>query len=155
MKEQISALMDGELDENETGHLFVSLRAKTECAECWQTYHLIGDVMRGTKALNPRFKQSVMQKLESEPIVFAPGSIVPQTKTTATSSVLWPIAASVAAVAFVGWVVMQQQVENDPDTVPLEVAQNIPAEYLMAHQAVTPNSAAYYIQPAGYPESGR
>jgi sigma-E factor negative regulatory protein RseA len=46
--------------------------------------------------------------------------------------------------------VMQQQTQNAADVAPIEIAQSLPSEYLLAHQANSANSAAYYIQPAAY-----
>ena len=65
MKDQISALMDGELALNSSEHIFTAIKAGGEMASCWSTYHLIGDVMRGNALLKPDFNERLMQKLES------------------------------------------------------------------------------------------
>ena len=36
---------------------------------------------------------------------------------------------------------------------PVEIAQSMPTEYLQAHQAAAPSSAAYYIQNASFAET--
>lgn len=154
MKEQISALMDGELEVDGVEHLFTALKADSECTECWQTYHLIGDVMRGTQTLDPGLRHSIMKRLEAEPVVFAPAAIASWPLKVSRFPKVWSIAASIAAVAFVGWVVIQQRVGGE-DVAPIEIAQSIPSEYLLAHQAVNPNSAAYYVQTAAYSQNGR
>jgi sigma-E factor negative regulatory protein RseA len=150
MKDQISALMDDELALESSEQVFAAAKADGELNKCWATYHLIGDAMRGNPVFKPDFEQRLMQKLESEPTVLAPRIKKSFIKTPA----VWSIAASIAAVMFVGWMVLQQQVQNGNDITPMEIAQNLPSEYLMAHQALAPTNSAYYIQPAGYSESG-
>jgi sigma-E factor negative regulatory protein RseA len=153
MKDQISALMDDELASDATEHLITSVKAGGESAECWATYHLIGDAMRGSPIFKAGFHLRLMRALDAEPTALAPRGIVkrPLVKTP----MVWSVAASVAAVAFVGWVVLQQQVQNGADAAPIEIAQNLPSEYLLAHQASAPSSAAYFIQPAIYAENGK
>jgi sigma-E factor negative regulatory protein RseA len=139
MKDQISALMDDELPLASSEHLLTA------------TYHLIGDTLRGNPVFKPDFTERLMQKLDAEPTVLAPQAKKPSIK----SSAMWSVAASVAAVMFVGWFVMQQQVQNGVDVAPVEIAQNLPSEYLLAHQSSAPSGAAYYIQPASYAEGGK
>lgn len=150
MKDQISALMDGELALNSSDHLITAIKAGGESSECWATYHLIGDVMRGSALLKPDFHERVMRKLDDEPTVLAPRFGKPAIKSPA----LWSAAASVSAVMFVGWMLLQQQSPSAVPLAPQEVALGLPAEYLLAHQASAPTSAAYYIQPAAYSSSG-
>lgn len=150
MKDQISALMDGELALNSSEHIYTALKAGGEAKECWSTYHLIGDIMRGTALMKADFQQHLMQKLDAEPTVLAPRARKPYAKSPA----LWSAAASVSAVMFVGWMVLQQQSQTGVAVNPQEVAQSLPAEYLLAHQASAASSAAYYIQPATYSSSG-
>lgn len=145
MKDQISALMDDEFDVEGSGHLLTAVKAGGEMADCWSTYHLIGDAMRGETYLRSDFTDRLMARLESEPSLVASAS-----QFRKRSSMMWSVAASVAAVMFVGWMVMQQQTQNAADAAPIEIAQSIPSEYLLAHQAYSANSAAYYIQPAAY-----
>ena len=151
MKDQISALMDDELIPHSAEHVFIAVKAGGEASECWATYHLIGDAMRGNPIYQSDFQQRLMQKLADEPTILAPRS----KKAFSKKPVLWSAVASVAAVMFVGWMVLQQQVQGGSDIVPMEIAQNLPSEYLLAHQALSPSSSAYYIQPASYAESGR
>jgi len=154
MKDQISALIDGELPIESADHLFMAFKAKNEILESWATYHLIGDVMRGNVVFKPGFNERFMQKLELEPSVLAPRPHASAKKSLARTSTAWSIAASVAAVMFVGWVVLRQQVHNSTEAAPVQIAQNVASEYLLAHQSMAPSSTAYYIQPASYSESG-
>src|SRR5450759_1726101 len=47
MKQQLSDLMAGELDRGRSDAAWKSLSADAELRDCWRTYHLIGDCMRG------------------------------------------------------------------------------------------------------------
>jgi sigma-E factor negative regulatory protein RseA len=151
MKEQISALMDDELSTDGLDYLFTAVKSDDDLGGCWSTYHLIGDVMRGNPMMKPDFKQRLMQQLEAEPAVLAPRNVRRERR-----PMMWSIAASAAAVMFVGWVVLQQQAPENVNAAPVvEIAQNIPSEYLQAHQAVAPSSSSYFIQPAAYSENAQ
>ena len=57
MKDQLSALIDGEFDVASAEHLITSVKLGGELKDCWQQYHLIGDAMRNemvSRALNIR-----------------------------------------------------------------------------------------------------
>jgi len=154
MKDQISALIDGELPVESADHLFMALRAKTKISETWATYHLIGDVMRGHAVFKAGFNERFMQRLDQEPSVLSPSNHAISNKVVTKTSAAWSLAASVAAVMFVGWVVLQQQVHNQTEAAPVQIAQNVASEYVLAHQSMAPSGTAYYIQPASYSESG-
>lgn len=159
MKDQMSALMDNEFDADAAGHLFTALKGDGELAECWSTYHLIGDAMRGELPLRADFSQRLMQQLEAEPTVLAPR---PRQQTHAPS--FWVSAvASVAAVMFVGWMLLQQQARAPSGGAGgTTLAQNVvsPASintYLLAHQQTFAGSgmqAAYYVRPVALSENG-
>ncbi|CAG0993188.1 Anti-sigma-E factor RseA [Methylophilaceae bacterium] len=158
MKDQISALMDDEISLSDAEYLYTALKAGGESSECWTTYHLIGDAMRGSPVFQRDFRDRLMQKLEAEPVALAPRKRVEQDapgKSAKRSPVMWSVAASMTAVMFVGWMVLQQQAQQTEDILPVEIAQDIPAEYLFAHQSVAPSSAAYYIQSAAFSESSK
>ena len=160
MKDDISALMDDEMDTDASEHLFKALKADHKLAECWSTYHMIGDAIRGDLPLRQDFHQRLMQKLEAEPTVLAPRN---HRKPHPPS--FWMTAvASVAAVMFVGWMVLQQQVKSPVnDLATATVAQNSVSpesvnSYLVAHQSTFAGSgmqAAYYVRPAAMVENGR
>jgi len=160
MKDQISALIDDETDMDDAAHLLAALKGDGELGRCWSTYHLIGDVMRGEPPLRPDFHQRLMQQLESEPTVLAPKSR-PQTN---KPSFWMSVAASVAAVMFVGWMALQQQAHNpSADNIAPALAQNDVSpesvnSYLLAHQKTFAGSgmqSAYYVRPVALSENGR
>ncbi len=158
MKEQISALIDDEIAIEDAAYLITMLQSSKQGAEAWSQYHMIGDLMRGDNNLSPNFKQSLMQRLDSEPTVLAPNATLamsgeafkPHHKVPAS----WSIAASVAAVMVVGWMALHQptQVTSDlvADAQGEAVTSAIPAEYLLAHQTTAPSGSAYYIQTVSY-----
>jgi sigma-E factor negative regulatory protein RseA len=155
MKDQLSALMDGEFDAESSEHIITSAKSGGELNEAWQHYHLIGDVMRGNCEMPHDFCAQVMQAIDSEPTVLSvrkkeASKLSQQRRNLVKTSKFWSIAASVAAVMFVGLMLLQQHLSQPETMAPVEIAQNLPVEYLEAHQAAAPSSASYYIQSASY-----
>ena len=151
MKDRISALMDGALDDKSASDLIGNLARDPEAIEAWRRYHTIGDLMRGSAPLSDGFAARVAWKLADEPTVLAPGRMRPAQRLWLTASA---VAASVAAVAMVGWVALAPQPASDPTPpvaqaqppalVPLPTAAN---DYLLAHQGFSPRiSLAPYVR---------
>jgi sigma-E factor negative regulatory protein RseA len=161
-KDRISQLMDGELDEGSAAEVIGQLSRDGEAAEAWRSYHLIGDALRGTAPLSEGFAARVSWKLADEPTVLAPGRAGqqrPEPRRWFTASAL---AASLAAVALVGWMafapqnpmvpaptlvqapVAPKQVEAKPNIVPLPTAAN---DYLLAHQGFSPRVSLQGMAP--------
>ena len=136
--------MDNDLALEDAEYLMTALKANGDAAKSWATYHLIGDVMRGNKVLRHDMTASIMQEIAKQPTVLAPKPSLVKNKQVAFS-----VAASVAAVFFVGLVVLHQQ-SQEASVAPIEIAQAMPAEYLRAHQSMSPSNAAYFIQPASF-----
>lgn len=159
MNEQISALIDDEIAARDAAHLITSVQSNKQANEAWNHYHLIGDAMRGSSMFSPAFKHNLMQKLEAEATVLSPNAALAADKNTKSPTRLknqipatWSIAASCAAVMVVGWMAINQQTQTGNELGPVEVAQTIPAEYLMAHQSSVPTASTYYIQSVNYSE---
>lgn len=161
MKDQLSALIDGEFDVENAEHLIRSVKSGGELTDCWQHYHLIGDAMRNEMVLSRGFSARVMRVLTDEPTVLAAVAVkpsLPQANKSASlfkSNQFWSVAASVAAVMFVGLMVLQQQLTDANESSPIEIAQSMPLEYLEAHHAAAPNGAAYYIQNVSHSGAGQ
>ena len=158
MKNQLSALIDGEFDIEESEHILTALKADGELKEAWKHYHLIGDAMRGSLEGTADYSANIIRALEAEPTVLAVNKtvqvVVPVTeKQTNKTPVIWSVAASVAAVMFVGLMVFELQFGEQDNMAPVELANSVPMEYIQAHQSMAPSSAAYYIQSANYTES--
>ncbi len=154
--EKISALIDNELGEQEGHQALLRLGDTPEARECWSTYHLIGDAMRGQLAAVD-VAGRVERALESEPTVLAPRRAEPASRamTFALSA-----AASLSAIAVVGWMAFSTQTTTQPaaelaaSKAPLAEPQLVSApangavnEYLLAHQGVSPSSSLQGVAP--------
>ncbi|MGL5991976.1 MAG: sigma-E factor negative regulatory protein [Aeromonas sobria] len=86
-KEQISALMDGELSDAE---VLNELEMDSDLQDTWGRYHLIGNAMRGDLSVNLQLdlSASIMAALEDEPTILAP-------KPVEAATVLQPVVAPV------------------------------------------------------------
>jgi sigma-E factor negative regulatory protein RseA len=142
MKERISALMDGELDDKSAAELIEALGRDRDARLAWASYHLISDAMRDGRLLPEGFGARLSERLAAEPTVLAPRPRQPESKRWYALSA----AASLAAVALVGWLafapqpntpapVAQAPAEVKPNIVPLPTAAN---DYLLAHQGFSP-----------------
>ena len=100
--EKISQLMDGELDEREARLEIRRLGADESLAQAWDTYHLIRDVLRDDLRIGSDFESRLRQQLEAEPTVVAPHARFASRVVRHTL----PLAATVAAVAVVGWLAL-------------------------------------------------
>jgi len=157
MKAKISALMDGELERHELQEPLKLLARDEDALACWRVYHLIGDAMHDRCMLSRDFGARFAERLASEPTVLAPRR----------SNARWErapwlglsAAASVAAVALVGWLALAPREAAPPLAGPVAIAPQkaVPAptalaaaklqgpariplpsatnDYLLAHQA--------------------
>ena len=109
--EQISAFMDGESGEHEGAAQLARLKHDPELRRAWNTWHLIGESVRGeATAPNPEFMSRFSAALAQEPTVLAPrASIVRRS----FSRVALPLAASFAGVALVGWLAVSMISTSD------------------------------------------
>ena len=98
--ERISQLMDGELGAQSARGELNRLRQDQALRERWDVFHLIGDTLRGEGTMLPGFGDRFAQRLTQEPTVLAPRRRWP-VKTLAAYAM--SAAASLAAVAWVGW----------------------------------------------------
>lgn len=162
MKESISALMDGELDERAAAQALQAMRAEGEALDTWRTYHLIGDAMHDTRLLSAGFTARVAERLAAEPTVLAPMKKQPVQRFALAA------AASVAGVALVGWMAFAPQpqapqiAKQVPAPAPAVAAVPLPAsanDYLLAHQGFSPRvflqgMVPYVRTVAEHPETG-
>lgn len=157
MKEKISALMDGELERLASSGSLDALRAGGEARDTWRDYHLIGDAMRDARVLSPGFSARVAAKLAAEPTVMAPSRMVASAQRPRLQ--LLSAAASLAAVALVGWFAFGLQDETvQVAKVAPPVAQAQPPaaqvpppssanDYLYAHQGYSPRNSLQGVAP--------
>jgi len=146
MTQEISSLMDGELESHEAERAIRSCCASSEAARKWQEYHLIGDVLRGGKPHPTGTAERVRAALEKEPAIVArPRRVLD----TTFGRVALAAAASVATVGVVGWIGSQggapaagSIVAKNPPAVqpvanqPRPAAIPAPEEYLTAHRQI-------------------
>lgn len=156
MKARISELMDGELESREATAPLEALKSGGEARDTWRRYHLIGDAMRDTHMLTTGIAARVAARLAQEPTVIAPGRAAPARRRQRWQ--MLSAAASVAAVALVGWVAFGPQ-ESGPqiavapkqDVVAKETAQVAPPDqandYLYAHQGYSPRNSLQGVAP--------
>lgn len=123
----VSALMDGELSAAEAGREIARLKSDSGLREHWDTYHAIGDAIRGGRGRHGDFTARLSERLAMEPTVLAP-----RTRTTGTAQTFaLRAAASVAAVAVVGWAALNILKPIMPGA---EMAQNSAAPAVLAGQ---------------------
>jgi len=164
--ERISTLMDGELEGQEAEAALTQLSRDGGARDDWERYHLISDALRSHYLLSRELSKSVSARLAEEPTVLAPRrrSMVPQGVRRHALS----MAASVAAVAVVGWLAFANN-PLSPDFGSAKVARNVqpaalataPAPagprlasmdgsvraYLLAHQEYSPTTQIQGVVP--------
>jgi len=181
--DKISALIDGELDAHQYEQQFARLKNDVEARACWDTFHLIGDALRGERIVSRNLSGRLSERLAQEPTVLAPPRAKPARRVAAYA---WSAAASLSAVALVGWMAFNSPLAPQPDSVASSVASsvalpatapaaappatlpaqlaNVPSEgkmneYLMAHQEFSPSTAiqglAPYIRTVSATETGK
>jgi sigma-E factor negative regulatory protein RseA len=157
MKQQLSALIDGEADIERCEHIFLAAKSTGEVAQAWQDYHVIRDVIREEYWVKPDMTSRIMAALNDEPVVLAPQTTTDQTMADPStakvthlrprpSKFIWSIAASVAAAFFVGMFVLNQPAAVET----VQIADSETDQYVMAHHNYSPNSATYYIHNVTY-----
>jgi sigma-E factor negative regulatory protein RseA len=152
MNERISAFVDGELSEEDCGPALGYLRHDEKLRRDWDTYHLIGDVLRGD--CHRSYSSAVLVELAFEPAMIA----APRPKEKFgknASAFLLRAAAGVAAVGLVVWLALPM-LSSGPLSSSPEIARSAPPpvvadaaapaqmpeameEYLQAHQRFSPS----------------
>ena len=155
MNENISRLMDGELDDAELERCCNELKAEG-AMQAWVCYHVIGDHLRGANGLSPGFAARFAAALAAEPTVLSPARRSHRPAAPATFA--WAVAATLAAVSVVGWTAFSM-VEVPPTAVAkareatsVRAAQvkppgGVPADYLIAHQEYSPTTQIQGVGP--------
>ena len=104
MKDKVSALFDGDLDDQGMRAVFDGMRKDASLRREWDTYCLIGDTLRGDAAGSGDFVSRVMASLDDEPTLLAPRAQPAAVTQRGLVHRLMPLAASVMGVAAVGLV---------------------------------------------------
>lgn len=101
MTEKISALMDGELDPDDTASILTGLKKTDELREHWATYHLVSDALSQPEVMHIDVTSRVRARLAVEPTVLAPRAPARH------KPIAFAAAASIAAMAVAGWMSLQ------------------------------------------------
>jgi sigma-E factor negative regulatory protein RseA len=168
MKDRISQLMDGELDDRAAADTIQALSEEgkagdNEARDTWRMYHLISDAMRDTPVLSAGFAARVAEKLAAEPTVLSPKRLKPQRRTWFAMPAA--AAAGLAGVALVGWLAFAPQQPGGPAQPALAQAPAISSspsgqpnppivplpsstpDYLLAHQGFSPRVSLQGMAP--------
>lgn len=147
MKQQVSDLMDGELDGSQHDAAWRALAKDDELRDSWRTYHLIGECLRGDTGL-PRESctQKILARLAEEPTVLAPrrGVGAADGVVSGKARIALAMAASVATLGVVGVIATRQpaatvapaQMAQQPAAQVQQVANGAPQvnDYLALHR---------------------
>ena len=153
MNEQISRLMDGEVDASELDVVCAALKGDAAMAT-WNCYHAIGDALRSESAVTRNIGCAIAGRLATEPAIVAR----PPRERAGRASWAWAVAATLAAVTVVGWTAYSM-VDAAPagfakvrEAGTMSAAQMrprtvVPADYLIAHQEYAPTNALSGVGP--------
>lgn len=150
MNERISELLDGELDDAAAQRQIAALKEDDGLRRTWDTYHLIGDAIRGHIAMDLSAK--VASRLRDEPTILAPRPAphFQQLRKWSFSAA----AAGVAAIALASWLARPTAIPDEQIVrAPAAVTQPAPAapsgveNYLLAHQPFSSTSAMQGMAP--------
>lgn len=143
MKIELSSMVDNELETDDQHALLAVLRSDRNMRASWDSYMLLGDALRGSPDLGTDLTANVMNALRNEPTILA----VHKRPVAGTFRSVAALAASLAGVAFVGWLALsppasQVNMAYSAKTPPPPLASTSARmqEYLMAHQAYSPSS---------------
>jgi len=172
MKEKLSAMLDGDVDDVTARVLFIRLKHDKAFRDEWDAYCLLGDLIRGYAPPELEgFTERVMARLEKEPTVLAPSGRKNRDGTAHHSLYhrLLPLAASVMGVLVVaGAVAVLSNDAPAPATASIQAVEThgaVPAvarsvrdgarhDYLVAHQALAGGpmpAAVHYVRTVSVP----
>jgi len=152
-REELSSLIDGELASERFDSVCQELRSEP-AVDTWVCYHVIGDALRGTHGSTPGFASRFAARLAAEPTVLSPR------RRPGPAALALAVAATVAAVAVVGWVALTTMPEGNGTIATAMTAARQAAsvrvvdarppvdnEYLVVHQEYSPTTAIQGVRP--------
>ena len=148
MNQEISSLMDGELDTHASDKAIGDCYSTPEAKQAWDTYHLIGDAMRGKECRPFDVSSRVMAALAQEPTVLAPRtSSASRSRTSTFGRIALAAAASVATIGVVGWIGTQGMMGRAPEGLAKNDGVTMQAN-VTTLQASSPVSQVRPVEPA-------
>ena len=122
MRQDISLLMDGEVDRQQADRIVKACCGSEEHKDTWNVYHAIGEAIRGQAPRSLGRPSRVMEAISREPTVL--GGPRRNVLETVVGRVALAAAASVATVGVVSWIGTQG---GAPGAAPAMVAKGSPA----------------------------
>ena len=176
MKSEVSALMDGALEERAINSTLDAMGKNPELRRDWGTWHLIGDTLRhgsegaeSSPVLSVDFTSRFMQALEDEPTVLAPQPLKPKDEMSPRFRHLMPLAASVMGIGAVVWVAQTLGLGVTPPAAavavvaaphvlaaaskPVQVPVQVPVPELASADSAPPPGMAQAVQPVALIQS--
>ena len=161
MKNKISALMDGELDNVDIADTIAQIKKTEDLRNDWAIYHLIGDTLRHSVAVPIDITSQVSKNLAAEPTLLAPHLPTEHKSKVFAFSVAASMVTAVAAVVWMSVQTMDRPLESITDKSVLQVAVQaeptvisapipVPAQindYLLVHGEFSPRSAMHGVAP--------
>ncbi len=156
IREQISALLDGELPQHEMSQTVERLSEQKQLRDTWDRYHLMSDLIRGDagERASPSLADRVRAQLEAEPAILAAPKPVNTTPAWVRPLAGSALAASVAILAVIAapQLLNPEANKGTPQVATAKVApqpnyvQLAPAPVAQNYQLVsgTPYSSAQY-----------
>jgi sigma-E factor negative regulatory protein RseA len=148
MKEKISTLLDDELDLKASSQAVSKIVKDKALRERFETYQLIRDSMRNELTDATFSSQSILDAIDKEPIQIQFNKDKKLSDVIAISQLdwmSWPVAASFIAVLFVGAMITMNPLHIKASNA-VEIAEDIPNEYIEAHQILAPTNVAFYVE---------
>jgi sigma-E factor negative regulatory protein RseA len=147
--ERVSAFMDGEIGDDEVAAQVARLKQDPALRERWDTYHMIGDAMRGESATASGFMDRFGAALAQEPTVLAPRT---PARSQNVRRVALSLAASFGGVALVAWLALSNnpfmpapekvaEIKQPATVTAVKPADGAVNDYLLAHQQFSPSTA--------------
>jgi sigma-E factor negative regulatory protein RseA len=138
MNQEISSLMDGELEPHAAGHAISACCASEEHKSTWTVYHAIGDAIRGQPPGSLAQPSALFAKLKDQPTVLAPRKPMQ----TTVARIAMAAAASVATVGVVGWIGSQ----GSSDAIAPMTAKSASSIQPVANTTIVPQAPALDVQ---------
>ncbi len=149
MKQQLSDLMDGELDMAQGNAALSALANDAALRDCWGTYHLIGDCLRRVVLTDvapySASAARIMARLADEPAILAPRRKLVAGAIGGKTRVALAMAASAATLAVIGLIASRQVQEAPLQVVQQRVQSATQINTQSAYADITPSVNDYLV----------